>query len=44
MTGFSYSRWKKGVDVQLLKKKKDFRAEKLRTILLLEADFNMNIP
>jgi hypothetical protein len=34
MTGFLYSRWKKGVDVQLLKKKKDFRAEKLRTILL----------
>lgn len=42
MTGFSYNRWKKGVDVQLLKKKKDYRAEKLRTILLLEADFNMN--
>jgi hypothetical protein len=42
MTGFSYNRWKRGVDVQLLKKKKDFRAEKLRTILLLEADLNMN--
>ena len=41
-TGFSYARWKHGVDVQLLKKSKDFRAEKLRTILLLEADFNMN--
>ena len=42
ITGFSYARWKKGIDVQLLKRKKDFRAEKLRTILLLEADFNMN--
>ena len=30
------------VDVQLLKKSKDFQAKKLRTILLLEADFNMN--
>ena len=34
--------WKHGVNVQLLKKFKDFWAEKLRTILLLEADFNMN--
>lgn len=41
-TGFSYSRWKHGLDVQLLKRSQDFRAEKLRTILLLEADFNMN--
>ena len=30
------------MDVQLLKKSKDFCAEKLHTILLLEADFNMN--
>ncbi|MCA1807666.1 MAG: hypothetical protein LC687_07455 [Actinobacteria bacterium] len=28
--------------MQLLKRSQDFRAEKLRTILLLEADFNMN--
>ncbi len=41
-TGYAYKRWKKGVDVQLLKRKQDYRAEKLRTILLLEADFNMN--
>lgn len=41
-TGHSFLRWKSGVDVQLLKRKKDYRAEKLRTILLLEADFNMN--
>ena len=41
-TGYSFKRWKKGLDVQLLKRSQDFRAEKLRTILLLEADFNMN--
>ena len=41
-TGFSYSRWRKGLDVQLLKRSQDYRAEKQRTILLLEADFNMN--
>ena len=41
-TGHSYQRWKRGLDVQLLKRSKDYRAEKLQTILLLEADFNMN--
>jgi hypothetical protein len=41
-TGYSYTQWKKGLDVQLLKKNKDHRAEKLCTILLLEADFNQN--
>ena len=41
-TGFAYRRWKKGINVQLLKRKRDYRAEKLRTILLLEADFNIN--
>ncbi|MCA1800735.1 MAG: hypothetical protein LC650_05530, partial [Actinobacteria bacterium] len=41
-TGHAYNRWKRGLDVQLLKRSQDFRAEKLRTILLLEADFNMN--
>ena len=41
-TGFSYNRWKKGADVQLLKRSQDFRADKQRTILLLEADYNMN--
>ncbi|CAB9522814.1 unknown protein [Seminavis robusta] len=41
-TGYSYSRWRKGLDVQLLKRKRDFRATKLRTIGILEADFNMN--
>jgi hypothetical protein len=41
-TGFCYKRWKKGVDVQLLKRSQDYQAEKLRTIILMEADFNMN--
>ena len=41
-TGYSYKRWKKGVDVELLKRIKDFEVSKLRTIPLLEADFNMN--
>ena len=41
-TGFSYTQWKWGVNVQLLKKSKDLFADKLHTILLLEADFNMN--
>lgn len=42
VTGYTYRRWQKGIDVQLLKRAKDHRAHKLRTILLLEADFNMN--
>jgi hypothetical protein len=41
-TGKTYPRWHKGVDVMLLKASGDTRAHKLRTILLLEADFNMN--
>ena len=41
-TGFVFKRWRKGLDVQLLQQSRDFRAERLRTILLLEADFNMN--
>jgi hypothetical protein len=42
VTGYTYERWKTGIDVQLLKRAGDHRAHKLRTILLLEADFNMN--
>jgi hypothetical protein len=42
VTGYTYERWKTGIDVQLLKRAQDHRAHKLRTILLLEADFNMN--
>ena len=41
-TGSYYPRWNTGVDVMLLKASLDTRAHKLRTILLLEADFNMN--
>jgi hypothetical protein len=41
-TGNIYPRWNDGIDVMLLKATGDTRAHKLRTILLLEADFNMN--
>jgi hypothetical protein len=41
-TGYSFKRWKKGLDVQLLKRTNDHRASQLRTILLLESDHNMN--
>jgi len=41
-TGFTYRRWQFGIDVQLLKCSQDYRANKLCTVLLLEADFNMN--
>ena len=41
-TGQTYPRWFNGIDVMLLKASGDTRAHKLRTILLLEADFNMN--
>jgi hypothetical protein len=41
-TGYSFRRWKRGLDVQLLKRTNDFRASQLRTILLLESDHNMN--
>jgi exonuclease III len=41
-TGYSYKRWQKGVDVQLMKKSGDHRATGLRTILLIEPDHNMN--
>jgi hypothetical protein len=41
-TGYSFKRWKKGLDVQLLKRSNDHDASRLRTILLLEPDHNMN--
>jgi hypothetical protein len=41
-SGEAYPRWNDGVDVMLLKASGDTRAHKLRTILLLEAHFNMN--
>ena len=41
-TGYSYKRWHKGLDVQLLKRIQVWLADKMPTILLLEADLNMN--
>ena len=41
-TGLAPTRWKSGVNVMLEKKKGDFRVNRLRTILLFEADFNQN--
>ena len=38
--GFSPTRWQVGINVMLEKKKGNFNVEKLRTILLYEADFN----
>ena len=40
-TGYAYWRWKGALDVQLLKRSKDYRAKILCTIVPLEADFNM---
>ena len=40
--GIYYNRWLKGIDVMLLKASGDTRSDKLRTILLMEADYNMN--
>ncbi len=41
-TGFSYDRWKKGLNIMIEKAAGDFNVEKLRIILLFEADFNAN--
>ena len=38
--GFSPSRWQKGTDVMLLKEPEVYFLDKLRTIVLYEADFN----
>jgi hypothetical protein len=40
--GFSPSRWQQGVEVMLLKQPNNYNVEKLRAILLFEADFNFN--
>ena len=41
-TGYVLERWKKGVDVELLKEEGNFNVKKLRTICLFEADHNQN--
>jgi len=40
--GFSYARWKKGINVKIEKTMGNFNVKKLRIILLFEADFNAN--
>jgi hypothetical protein len=41
-TGYSPVRWQHGVEVMLLKQLNNFHVNKLRAILLFEADFNFN--
>ena len=41
-TGISPRRWQQGVNVMLEKQKGNFRVDKLRAIILYEADFNQN--
>ena len=41
-TGYSPSRWKEATNLMILKKAGVFNVEKLRTIVLYEADFNHN--
>ena len=40
MTGYSPRRWQNGIDVMLLKSPEVYLLDKLRTIVLFEADFN----
>ena len=42
ISGISPARWRKGTNVMLEKQKGNFNVEKLRAILLYEADFNQN--
>ena len=42
LSGYSPSRWQQGINVMIEKKKGNYRVDRLRTILLYEADFNMN--
>jgi hypothetical protein len=41
-TGYSFHRWRKGLDVHLLKKLQCYLASNLRTFLFIEPDHNMN--
>jgi hypothetical protein len=40
LTGYSPKRWQQGINVMIEKKPGEYHVTKLRTILLLEADFN----
>jgi len=42
MTGFSYARWKKGLNIMIEKMVGNFNVKKLCIILLFKADFNAN--
>jgi hypothetical protein len=39
-SGYAYKLWRKGTDVELLRKANSFHVSKLRTIVLFEADFD----
>jgi hypothetical protein len=41
-TGYAPLRWRRGTDVELLKKPGNYRVTEMRTIILYEADFNQN--
>ena len=41
-SGYSPLQWQNRIDVMLEKKGKELKAKKLRTICLMEADFNHN--
>ena len=40
--GLVLERWKRGIDVELLKEEGNYKLEKLRTIVIVEADYNTN--
>ena len=42
ITGYAPTAWKKGIDSMIPKKKNEWRPDKLRIILLMEARFNQN--
>ena len=41
-TGYSMRRWQQGIDVELQKEQGNFNIERMRTIVLMEADHNLN--
>ena len=42
LTGYALEKWKKGIDSMIPKKKDEWRPDKLRLILLMDARFNHN--